>query len=72
MQPQTPEPVLLKEKDVRAMLRIGRSTYYELISTGRLRSVRINRSVFVPREAVDEFINNLPSAAKTGQDRNVA
>jgi excisionase family DNA binding protein len=72
MQIQTPEPVLLKERDVRAMLRIGRSTYYELISTGRLRSVRINRSVFVPRDAIDDFINGLPSASKAERDRHVA
>lgn len=69
MDTTTLTPVLLKERDVRALLRIGRTTYYDLISTGQLRSVRINRSVYVPRDAIDEFIQNLPSASKADRDQ---
>ena len=61
-------PLLLKEKQVRALLNIGRSTYYQLIETGKLRSVRHGRLVLVPRDALDEFIDSLPSASKAERD----
>lgn len=61
-------PLLLKEKQVRTLLNIGRSTYYQLIETGKLCSVRHGRLVLVPRDAIDEFIDSLPSASKAERD----
>jgi excisionase family DNA binding protein len=45
----------LKPKEVAADLRCGRNQVYELIRTGRLRSVRIGRAIRVPREALEAF-----------------
>ncbi len=68
METTTPSPVLLKASQVRALLQIGRSTYYDLIATGQLRAVKLGRNVFVPRDAVDDFIRNLPPASKVDRD----
>lgn len=38
---------------------IGRSKYYELISTGVLRSVKIGRRRMVPETAIAEYIDTL-------------
>lgn len=58
------QPALLTGEAVRRLLSIGKTTYYELIWSGRLRSVRIGRRVLVPRDAVDDFIQSLPSASQ--------
>lgn len=54
---------LLNEQEVRALIPIGRSKYYELIRSGELRSVKIGRRRFVTEQAVAEFIAGLDSAA---------
>ena len=40
-------------------LGISRTSVYELMATGKLRSVKIGRRRFVPREAIDDFIAGL-------------
>jgi excisionase family DNA binding protein len=48
---------------------LGRTTFYELIRTGELASVKIGRRRFVPREALEGYVarfrteQNGPSAA---------
>jgi len=42
-------------REVAAGLRIGRNQAYELIRTGQLRALRINRTIRVTREAFEEF-----------------
>jgi excisionase family DNA binding protein len=40
-------------------LGISRTSVYELMAAGKLRSVKIGRRRFVPREAIDDFIAGL-------------
>ena len=40
-------------------LGISRTSVYELMASGKLRSVKIGRRRFVPREAIDDFIAGL-------------
>ncbi|MEV4206619.1 helix-turn-helix domain-containing protein [Nocardia salmonicida] len=54
---------LLNEADVRKLIPIGHSKYYELISSGALRSVKIGRRRFVSEQAVADYIAGLDQAA---------
>ena len=49
-------PVLLRPEQVADMLGIGRTFVYELMATGRLESLKLNRRRLVPRDALDAFI----------------
>jgi excisionase family DNA binding protein len=52
-------PRLLAIKQVTYELGISRTGIYELIAAGKLRTVKIGRRRFVPREAIEEFIAGL-------------
>jgi excisionase family DNA binding protein len=52
----TEPPRLIRVEDAAKLLNIGRSAVYDLIRSGRLRSVKIGKSRRIPREAVDEVI----------------
>ncbi len=54
---------LLNEQEVRKLIPVGHSKYYELIGSGQLRSVKVGRRRFVTEQAVAEFISRLDSAA---------
>ncbi|MGC3861226.1 helix-turn-helix domain-containing protein [Micromonospora chersina] len=45
------------------LLNVGRSTAYDLIRTGRLRSIKIGRRRLVPRDALEALLVNLQEAA---------
>ena len=38
------------------ILGIGRNTAYELVRSGRLRSIRVGRQVRIPKNALIEFL----------------
>ena len=59
-------PKLYSEADVRRLIPIGHSKYYELIGSGALRSVRIGRRRLVPASAVDEYIASLDDPVNAG------
>ncbi|RDI64041.1 helix-turn-helix domain-containing protein [Nocardia pseudobrasiliensis] len=54
---------LLTEQEVRKLIPIGHSKYYELIGSGELRSVKIGRRRFVTEQAVADYIADLDKAA---------
>ncbi|MFC9876721.1 helix-turn-helix domain-containing protein [Nocardia salmonicida] len=54
---------LLNEAEVRKLIPIGHSKYYELIGTGALRSVKIGRRRLVSEQAVADYIAELDQAA---------
>lgn len=58
------EPELLTGDEVRRILSIGKSLYWDLIWSGKLPSKRIGRRVLVSREALTAFIDALPSASQ--------
>lgn len=50
---------LLTPEDVASVLQIGRTRVYELLTYGKLRSVRIGKSRRIRRSDLDEFISSL-------------
>ncbi|MBV7702854.1 helix-turn-helix domain-containing protein [Nocardia nova] len=54
---------LLTEAEVRKLIPVGHSKYYELIGTGELRSVKVGRRRFVTEQAVADYISRLDAAA---------
>ena len=53
------QPRLLHIEHVMAQLAVSRSTVFELLGTGQLRSVKIGARRLIPQTAVDEFIAHL-------------
>lgn len=51
--------LLLTIVEAAALLGVGRTTLYELLSRGELTAVRIGRARRVPREAVDAYVARL-------------
>lgn len=51
-----PEPVLYRVSDVTARLRLSRTVVYELLRSGRLRSVKQGRTRLIPESAIREYI----------------
>ena len=54
-------PRLLSISQTCHLLGVGRSSLYQMMASGRVRSVKIGRRRLVPREAIDEFVANLPT-----------
>jgi excisionase family DNA binding protein len=52
-------PRLLRVDEAARLLGIGRSLAYDLIRTGRLRSIKIGSRRLVPLAAIDEAISAL-------------
>jgi len=55
------EPLLYTVPAAARMLGLGRSKTYELIRSGRIRSVRIDGCRRIPRAALEEFVSELES-----------
>lgn len=53
---QAVAPLTLSVDEASALLGVSRSTGFELVNSGALRSLRINRRVLVPRDAVEAFL----------------
>lgn len=55
-------PDVLTIPDLQKALRIGRSTAYRLIKANDIRSIRIGRSIRIPKQYVEEYIrsNGIP------------
>jgi len=50
-------PLLLTIPEAAAVLAVGRTTLYELISDGQIGVVHIGRSCRVPADAIREFVD---------------
>jgi excisionase family DNA binding protein len=62
MRPQDDQPIarpLLTIEEAAAVLRIGRTTFYDLIKRGQLRTVHIGRSCRVTRAELDRYVQRL-------------
>lgn len=46
-------------KDIVARTRLSRSTIYEQMDSGRLRSVKVGRRRLIPESALIDYIDNL-------------
>ena len=61
------ERVLLKPSEVREVLGVGRSLVYQLISEGKIPSVRVGRCIRVPRASLEKWISD---QGKAGSDQS--
>ena len=50
-------PVTLRVEELMKLLDIGRNTAYELVRSGRLRSIRVGRQIRIPKAEVLRFLN---------------
>ena len=50
-------PLVLRVEDLMPILNIGRNTAYELVRSGKIRSIKVGRQIRVPRDAVIEFLS---------------
>ena len=50
-------PLVLSIDNLTEILNIGRNSAYELVRSGRIRSVRIGKQIRIPREAVLQFLS---------------
>ena len=48
---------ILTVDDLCEVLRIGKNTAYKLINSGKLKCYRINRTWKIPRQSVEEYID---------------
>jgi excisionase family DNA binding protein len=51
-------PLTLTVVEAASVLRIGRTSAYNLVRCGRLRSIRCGKIIRIPREAIFEFLNS--------------
>ncbi|MGY4648401.1 helix-turn-helix domain-containing protein [Mycobacterium sp. URHB0021] len=52
---------LYRIPEAQELLRIGRSTMFDLLGSGRLRSITIGRRRLIPASAIAEFVASLES-----------
>lgn len=52
------ETLLLRANEVAAALGVGRATAYEMMASGVLPTVRLGRSIRVPKAALEEWVRN--------------
>ena len=50
-------PVTLRVEELMPILGIGRNTAYELVRSGKLRSIRVGRPIRIPKAEVLRFLN---------------
>ena len=50
-------PMTLRVEELMPILGIGRNTAYELVRSGRLRSIRVGRQIRIPKAEVLRFLN---------------
>lgn len=61
--PQPPPRALYKVAEVVVLLNLSRSQIYELIRSGRLRTVTEGRSRLIPASAINEYVELLMGEA---------
>lgn len=57
---------LLSVQQAAGELGISRTLTYELMFAGQLRSVKVKRRRFIPRESIEHFIAQLPPSSPGG------
>lgn len=49
-------PLTLRVEDLMPILNIGRNTAYELVRSGKIRSIRIGRQLRIPKDAIQDYL----------------
>ena len=61
---ETHRPLLLSVAEVAMLLGVHRSTVYDLLAAGELRSTTLGRRRLIPRAALEEFVARLDRRAE--------
>lgn len=51
-------PDILAPIEVSNILKLGRTTTYELLRTGEIKSIKIGRKIIVPKKFLEDFIED--------------
>lgn len=51
-------PLVLSVPELAAVLHIGRNAAYDLVNTGKIRSIRIGKNIRIPQSALLDYLNN--------------
>ena len=57
-------PLVLRISEVAAVLRVSKAAAYEMCRDGRLGSIRVGRSLRVPRRAVERLLDAATGSVK--------
>ena len=49
-------PLTLRVEDLMPIIDIGRNTAYELVRSGKIRSIRIGRQLRIPKDALQDYL----------------
>ena len=49
-------PLVLCVEDLMQVLSIGRNTAYELVRSGKIKSIRIGKCYRIPRDSITEYL----------------
>ena len=49
-------PLTVRVEDLMPILDIGRNTAYELVRSGKIRSIRIGRQLRIPKDAIQDYL----------------
>ena len=60
-------PVLVTVEEAAELLRIGRTTAYELVMSGKLQSVKVGRRRLVVRDGVGRYVDELVRTQNASQ-----
>lgn len=52
-------PLVLNVDDAARILRVGKAATYSLVRSGQLKSLRIGRTIRIPRNALDEYLRSI-------------
>jgi excisionase family DNA binding protein len=64
---QIGNPVLVTVEEAAGLLRIGRTTAYELVMSGKLQSVKVGRRRLVVRDGVGRYVDELLLSQNTSE-----
>lgn len=45
-------------EELQKVLQVGRNKAYELVRTGKIKSVRVGKQIRIPEKYLDEFLTN--------------
>ena len=51
-------PLVLSVPELAAVLHIGRNAAYDLVNTGKIRCIRIGKSIRIPQSALLDYLNS--------------
>jgi len=52
------DAALLKPEETASMMRVSRTKVYDLMRTGKLRSIKVDGLRRIPREAIAEYVDS--------------